>query len=100
MKKVHFPAKAESVQVHFFILGFVQGVGFRQFVKTQADRLRLTGWVRNLSDGQVEVVSQGEKTAIESLVALCKKGPILAEVKKIEVLWEEPNQEYSSFDIH
>ena len=50
---------------HIFISGFVQGVGFRQFIKINADKLKLKGWVRNLSDGRVEAMLQGSKEKIE-----------------------------------
>ncbi len=58
---------------HVFISGSVQGVGYRGFVKSNAQKLGLTGWVRNTEDGGVEVTLQGEKEKIERLVELCKK---------------------------
>ena len=73
---------------HIFISGFVQGVGFRQFVKNNADERNLTGWVRNLPDGRVEAVLQGRKKDIESVILLCKKGPFLSEVENVELIWE------------
>ncbi|MEK7534472.1 MAG: acylphosphatase [Patescibacteria group bacterium] len=72
-----------------FISGFVQAVGFRQFIKINADRLKLEGWVRNLPDGQVEAVFQGSKEKIKEMIVLCKKGPFLAEVESVDVVWEE-----------
>lgn len=68
-----------------FISGFVQGVGFRQFVKRSALNLGLSGWVRNLPDNRVEVKFIGEKEQIEKMISLCKKGNFLAEVKNVEV---------------
>jgi acylphosphatase len=76
-------------QVHLFISGSVQGVGYRQFVRSNARKLHITGWVRNTEDGGVEAVLQGEKEAIEQLIALCRKGPFLAEVKQLGFEWEE-----------
>jgi len=73
---------------HIFISGFVQGVGFRQFVKNNADERNLTGWVRNLPDGRVEAVLQGRKKDIKSVILLCKKGPFLSEVENVELIWE------------
>lgn len=72
-----------------FISGFVQGVGFRQFVLRQAKRLRLTGWVKNLPDNRVEATFCGSKEQIEKIISICEKGPFLSEVKDTEVLWEK-----------
>lgn len=86
-------------QAHVFISGSVQGVGYRQFVKSTAKKLGLTGWVRNSEDGGVEVVLQGEKDMVEKMIALCKQGPFLSEVKQIGFEWEEGPESYSDFSI-
>lgn len=86
-------------QAHLFISGFVQGIGYRQFVKSNAQRLGLTGWVRNLSDGRVETLVQGEKKNIEELIVLCKTGPMLAEVKDMEVEWIQDQEKFSDFEV-
>jgi acylphosphatase len=86
------------LQAHVFISGNVQGVNFRYFVKTSANKLSLTGWVRNTEDGGVEAVFCGEKKEIEAMIALCRKGPVLAEVKQLGFEWEEPEQ-FSDFII-
>lgn len=75
------------MQAHVFVSGFVQGVGFRQFVKKTAIRLNLKGWVKNLPDGRVEAIFQGDKNSIEKMIEECDKGPFLAEVKNIVVEW-------------
>lgn len=77
------------MQAHVFISGGVQRVGFRQFVKSNATSLSLTGWVHNTEDGGVEAVFCGEKEKIEEMIELCKKGPMLAEVKYVGFDWEE-----------
>ena len=86
-----------------FISGFVQGVGFRQFIKQNALKFGLTGWVRNLPDNRVEVIFQGPKDKIEKIVSACRKGPFLSEVKNVEVIWEENplsgGENFESFDI-
>lgn len=87
------------IQVQLFISGSVHGVGFRQFVKSYAQKLGLTGWVRNISDGRVEAVIQGEKQDIEKMIELCKKGPTFAEVESVEVLWEEIDDFSNEFNI-
>lgn len=84
---------------HVFISGSVQGVGYRYFVKDNARKMGLTGWVRNTEDGGVEVVIQGEEKKIEELIALCKQGPFLAEVKHIGFEWEETEEVFEGFAI-
>lgn len=87
-------------QAHVFISGTVQGVGYRYFVKSNAKKLGLTGYVLNTEDGGVEAVLQGEKDKIEELIAICRKGPLLSEVEQIGFEWEERAEEFTSFDIH
>lgn len=85
---------------HIFISGFVQGVGFRQFVKRQAIKIGLTGWVKNLPDNRVEAVLQGRIDNIEKMILLCRKGPFLSEVKDVNVAWEEKSDEtYEKFEV-
>lgn len=86
-------------QAHILISGFVQGVGFRYFIRRNAVELGLKGWVRNTPDNRVEAVFQGSKEDIENMIQLCKNGPFLAEVKNVEVEWEEIDQRFESFEI-
>lgn len=87
-------------QVHVFISGFVQGVGFRRFILRQAQDLRLTGWVKNLPDNRVEAVFQGSKEKIDQMIAICEKGPFLSEVKEVVAEWEEVSvKTFKSFEI-
>jgi acylphosphatase len=86
-------------QVHVFISGNVQGVGYRQFVKQNARKLGLTGWVRNTEDGGVEAVLQGEEAMITVMIEQCKKGPFLAEVEHCGFEWEEGEETYTEFKI-
>lgn len=86
-------------KAHIFVSGFVQGVGYRHFVRKKARELGLTGWVRNLPDNRVEAVFAGSKEKINEIVALCKKGPFLSEVEDVEVLWEKEIEKFTSFDI-
>ncbi len=76
-------------QVHVIISGVVQGVGFRQFIRSNATKLGLLGWVKNTPDNKVEAVLSGEKEIIEKMIAICRQGPFLSEVKKVEVVFEE-----------
>lgn len=86
-------------QAHFFISGYVQGVGYRQFVKNTAKKLGLTGWVKNSTDGRVEVLLQGEKENIEKIGELLRKGSMLAEVKDMQIKWENITENFSSFTV-
>ena len=85
-------------QAHVFISGSVQGVSFRQFIKSNAKQRGLTGWVHNTEDGGVEAVFSGEKEKIEEMIELCKKGPMLAEVKHVGFDWEE-GENFTEFTI-
>jgi acylphosphatase len=85
-------------QVHVYISGSVQGVSFRYFVKINAQKFGITGWVRNTEDGGVEAVFKGSKENIEQMIALCKKGPMLAEVKHLGFDWEEADN-FEDFTI-
>jgi len=85
---------------HVIISGFVQGVGFRRFVKHHALKLGLTGWVKNLSDNRVEAVFSGSKEQIEMIAAACKKGSFFSEVKGVVVEWEDQATEnFTTFNI-
>lgn len=88
----------DQICKHFYVSGRVQGVWFRAATKTEAEKLGLTGWARNLPDGRVEVLACGNKVAIDALHAWLLHGPILADVK--ELLYEEaPWQAFTGFEI-
>lgn len=86
-------------RVHVFISGWVQGVFFRLSAQELAQRSGVTGWVRNLRDGRVEAVFEGEEEAVERLVAWCHRGPPGAEVKDVDVTYEDYTGEYDSFSM-
>lgn len=75
------------------IRGRVQGVFFRAETRDRARSLGLAGWVRNVPDGTVEAVFEGDRERIDWMLAWCRRGPGLAEVDDIEVEWEEPRGE-------
>ena len=87
------------MQAHVFISGAVQGVGFRQFVRNNAQKLGLTGWVRNAEDGGVEAVLQGDEEAINKMIAICKEGSMLSVVKQVGFEWEETTNTFTEFTI-
>lgn len=84
---------------HIFISGRVQGVGFRHFTKTKAKSLGVKGWVKNLSDGRVEAVFQGDEKLVDQLIEKCKKGPRSAYVQSIEVKEENEKGAFSEFEV-
>lgn len=87
------------VRAHMFIIGRVQGVFFRSETRREARRYSVTGWVRNLPDGRVEAVFEGEKEGVEKLIEFCKRGPPGARVTKTEVVEEAYAGEFSDFQI-
>lgn len=94
------------MQAHIFVSGYVQGVWYRKFVKTNAVKLGLTGWVRNLPDNRVEAVFQPSagsgqegKEKVEQLIKLCHDGSLMAEVSKVDFEWEDADEECMEFMI-
>lgn len=81
------------------IYGRVQGVGFRNFINNLAQERSVTGWIRNRSDGSVEVMLQGNPSDVGSLEAACQKGPLLAVVEKVDRYPVDPDVHYDSFDV-
>jgi len=87
------------VRAHVFVSGFVQGIFFRYETRKMAYRRNVTGWVRNLSDGRVEAVFEGEKRDVDEMIAFCRRGPEGAVIKDVEISWEEPTGEFRGFQI-
>ncbi len=86
-------------EFHAIVSGRVQGVGYRFFVRDQANKLCLKGYVRNLFNGEVEVLVQGRRQDMEQLLKLMQKGPEMAWIQDIEVNWRPPTEYYDSFSI-
>jgi acylphosphatase len=80
--------------------GLVQGVGFRDALRAEALRLRVSGWVRNRADGSVEALLQGDEAAVARLVDWARRGPVLARVEKLEEQPVEPafDRAYARFE--
>lgn len=87
------------MRAHVYISGFVQNVGFRQFVKKEARKIGLTGYAKNLPDGRVEVLLQGRKESIDKMILLCRKGPFLSEVKDITVNYIDDDRKFNTFEV-
>lgn len=83
--------------VRLLIFGKVHGVGFRKYIKHNAQKLGLIGWVRNLPEGTVEAEVSGPSEGVEKLIHLAKKGPFLAEVTSVEVEEDEKDFPYAEF---
>ncbi len=81
------------------VYGRVQGVGFRHFVWQQAQRLGLTGWVRNRRDGSVEVVAEGPRAALDQLLAALHEGPPAAWVRRVEAHFGPAQGAFADFAI-
>ncbi len=90
----------ESKRYHIFVHGRVHGVFFRYNTEKLTKKIEgITGFVKNLPDGTVEVVAEGEESKLKELLQFCKEGPLIAKVKKIVVQEEKPTGEFKGFEI-
>lgn len=88
------------MEIEAHIYGNVQAVGFRQYLKKQAEKLGLVGWVRNLDNGSVECVAQGAEEDLDVFCGHLKKGPYFADVDNAMVDWhDDPQDELTDFEI-
>jgi len=90
---------ANLASVRVIVYGYVQGVFFRDFVSRRATHLGLTGYVRNLPRGTVEVNAEGERKQLDQLIGYLKVGPPSAEVERVVTKWSEYTGSYSRFSI-
>ena len=86
-------------QVHVFYEGHVQGVGFRYTAEEKARRLGLTGWVRNLRDGRVELVAEGEEGVVLAFLEQMRDGPLRQYIEHAEVTWSHVVDRFDHFEI-
>jgi len=86
-------------RVHIFISGRVQGVCFRAEARRAANRFNLTGWVRNMADGRVETVFEGEDESVDKMLEWCNVGPSSARVKEVLTETEPHTGEFRDFSI-
>ena len=87
------------VRAHIIVSGLVQGVFYRATMQEVARSLGVTGWVRNLPDGRVEAVAEGDEEAVKKLIGWAWRGPRLARVENVEVKWEDYRGEFRDFYI-
>ena len=91
--------KSANKQIIAVVKGRVQGVGFRYYTQLQAKNLNLTGEVKNLHDGSVQIVAEGKHNELEQLLEQVRRGPALARVDLINVEWLDASNRYSDFSV-
>jgi acylphosphatase len=89
----------DCVRAHLTVSGTVQGVCFRAFTREEARALGLSGWVRNLPDGRVEIEAEGPMDRVQALIAWCRQGPPSASVDDVDVSFGDPKGEAGGFAI-
>ncbi len=89
----------QTARLHARIFGLVQGVYFRDSTRQKAESLRIVGWARNARDGSVEVMAEGPRPDLESLLSFLRVGPPSARVERVETGWAEASGEFATFDI-
>ena len=87
------------VRLRAIVRGQVQGVGFRMWAQRRARMLGISGYVRNLTDGSVEVVGEGSRETLEQLLAILRCGPESAEVRAVQSVWAACASEFDRFEI-
>ena len=90
---------ASKARAHVVVSGRVQGVYYRYATKEEAAMRGVKGWIRNLQDGRVEAVFEGEKSKVDEVVDFCHYGPPSAKVSSVEVTWEEYTGDFNDFSI-
>jgi acylphosphatase len=92
-------AAGNSVRALIWVSGLVQGVAYRAFAQRTALQQGLRGGVRNLDDGRVAVEVEGDRQAVERLIASLRIGPPMARVQDVQVQWEAPTGQHADFRI-
>ena len=87
------------VRTRVLVTGRVQGVGFRWAVEDEARDAGVTGWVRNLPDGRLEAVFEGEEESVRRMVGFCRRGPAVARVDDVAIIKEEYTGKFEGFFI-
>jgi len=88
-----------QVAVHIIVKGMVQGVGFRYFVWRQASKLGLSGYARNLYNGDVEIEAEGDRSLLEEFIKEVKVGPRLSDVRDMKIQWGEFQDRFKGFEV-
>lgn len=88
----------QRIHVHVLVSGLVQGVGYRFSTASEARRRCLAGWVKNLIDGRVEAVFEGDRPDVEKMLAWCQHGPVGAVVQNVQTEYGSP-EGLQSFEV-
>jgi acylphosphatase len=88
-----------KIRTHLLISGKVQGVFFRSRLQREATRLGVNGWVKNLSDGRVEAILEGEEREVNQVIKFCQRGPSHAKIESVTVKRESYTGEFHNFRI-
>lgn len=88
-----------NARAHVVVSGRVQGVFFRYHTQQLAKEMGVRGWVRNLPDGRVEAVFEGEREKVKEMIEFCRRGPPSAHVVDVKVKWESYREEFEDFEI-
>ena len=88
-----------ATRAHVHVSGTVQGVYYRANTREQAQERDVAGWVKNLADGRVEAVFEGDESDVEAMVEWCHEGSPAAEVEDVAVEWEEPTGAFDGFEV-
>ena len=91
--------ETSPVRLHAYVTGRVQGVGFRYFVMQAAMERELSGWVRNLYDGRVEVMAEGDHDAINGLLVQLRRGPVSAMVEEVKYEFSAGEGKHTRFNV-
>lgn len=87
------------MQLHILVSGHVQGVGFRDFARRNAERFEIRGFTKNLANGDVEIVAQGAKAALDEFIFSLEKGPPAGRVDCVRIDQRVCGDEYAGFEI-
>jgi len=86
-------------RVKMVLTGKVQAVGFRQYARLEADKLGITGYIRNMPDGSVVIVGEGVDWKLKKFIDACKKGPFLSFVQNAAIELKQGEQKYKVFEV-
>lgn len=89
----------DTFRLRVYARGEVQGVGYRAYARRYARTLGVQGYARNMPDGSVEVIAEGPRPTLESLLDALRRGPPSGYVESVEVFWETPTGEHTTFMI-
>lgn len=90
---------SDTQRLHAIVRGRVQGVTFRATTRDRATALNITGWVRNNRDGTVELIAEGERDTLETLVEFLHEGPPAARVSNVDTQWQRATGEFERFSV-